>query len=90
MELTNAQPLWVARMLVQDKSIPSKHYLDWLKNIDEQSELLKLGSGNSLLVNEQYFLDVHRIMVMSQFHAALMDRIENLLKDNLKKFNGNY
>ncbi len=89
-ELTNSKPLWVARMLTQGKQCSAEHYLDWLKNIDTQTEFLKLGSGNSLLTNEQYFSDVHRIMVMSQFHAALMDRIEGLLKDHLKKFNGNY
>lgn len=90
LELTNAKPLWVARMLTQDKNITSKHYIDWLKSVDSGSEFLKLGSGNSLLTNDKYFLNVHRIMVMSQFHAALMNRIENLLKENLKKFNGNY
>jgi len=89
-ELINARPLWVARMLTQSKSLSAEHYLGWLKNIDAKSEILQLGSGNSLLKNKKYFSDVNRIMVMSQFHAALMDRVENLLKDNLKKFNGNY
>jgi hypothetical protein len=88
--LTNAKPLWVARMLTQDQQVSSEYYLDWLKNIDAKNEFLQLGSGNSLLTNEQYFSDVHRIMVVSQFHAALMDRIEGLLKGNLKSFNGNY
>lgn len=89
-ELTNAKPLWVARMLTKDKQYSSEYYLGWLKNIDAQTAFLQLGSGNSLLTSEQYFSDVHRIMVMSQFHAALMDRIESTLKDNLRKFNSNY
>jgi len=89
-ELTNAKPLWIARMAIQADSLTSEHYLDWLKNIDAESEFLHLGSGNSLLTKAQYFSDVHRIMVMSQFHAALMGRVEDLLKDNLKKLNCNY
>lgn len=89
-KLINAKPLWVARMLTQGKLLSAEHYLGWLKNIDAKSELLQLGSGNSLLTNKQYFSDVNRIMVMSQFHAALMDRVEGLLKSNLKKFNSKY
>jgi hypothetical protein len=89
-ELTNAKPLWVARMLTQGKQCSAEYYLDWLKNVDTQTEFLKLGSGNSLITNEQHLSDVHRIMVMSQFHAALMYRIEGLQKDDLKKFNGSY
>jgi len=89
-ELTNAKPLWVARMLTQNKSLSSEHYINWIKNIDVQTDLLQLGSGNSLLKKEEFFSDVHRIMVMSQFHAALMYRIEELLKGNLKKFNSNH
>ncbi|RBP82538.1 hypothetical protein EBI01_08125 [Marinomonas rhizomae] len=89
-ELTNAKPLWVARMLTQNKSLSSEHYTNWIKNIDVQTDLLQLGSGNSLLRKEECFSDVHRIMVMSQFHAALMYRIEELLKGNLKKFNSNH
>ena len=89
-ELTNAKPLWIARMLTKNDNLSEEHYLKWLKNVDAQSEFLHLGSGNSLLTQKQYFLDVHRIMVMSQFHAALMDRIEDLLTDNLKKLNCEY
>ena len=89
-QLTNAKPLWIARMATQADNLTSEHYLNWLKNIDAKSEFLHLGSGNSLLTKAQYFSDVHRIMVMSQFHAALMNRIEDLLKDNLKKLNCNY
>jgi hypothetical protein len=89
-ELTNAKPLWVARMLTKNDKLSSEHYLAWLKNIDEKSEFLQLGSGNSLLTQAQHFTDVHRIMVMSQFHAALMSRIEEVLKDNLKTLNCNH
>jgi hypothetical protein len=89
-ELINAKPLWVARMLTQDKGLSAEHYLGWLKNVGTKSDVLQLGSGNSLLSKTQYFLDVHRIMIMSQFHNALMNRIEHLLKENLKKFNSKY
>jgi len=89
-ELTNAKPLWIARMLTQSDNLSPDHYLGWLKSVDAKSEFLYLGSGNSLLTKAQYFSDVHRIMVMSQFHAALMARIEDLLKDNLKRLNCNY
>jgi len=89
-ELTNAKPLWVARMQTMEKSIPLVDYQGWLKNIDSRSDFLLLGSGNSLLTEQKYFTDVHRIMIMSQFHAALMNRIESLLKDNLQQFNSSY
>tara|TARA_R110001606_G_scaffold399222_1_gene582316 strand:+ start:47132 stop:48328 length:1197 start_codon:yes stop_codon:yes gene_type:complete len=89
-ELTNAKPLWVARMLTQEKGLSSEHYIDWLKNVDSKTDFLQLGSGNSLLTEAQYFSDVHRVMIMSQFHSALMNRIESLLKENLKTFNSNY
>jgi hypothetical protein len=89
-ELTNGKPLWVARMLTQGKGLPAESYANWLKSVDSKTDYLQLGSGNSLLTEQQYFSDVNRIMIMSQFHVALMERIESLLKDNLKKFNINY
>jgi hypothetical protein len=64
----------------------SKHH-PWLQNIDSSSELLLLGSGNSLVCDEKYFDDFHRVMVLSQFHAALMCRIEIILKESLIAFN---
>ncbi|WP_426358995.1 hypothetical protein ACPUVO_01765 [Pseudocolwellia sp. HL-MZ19] len=89
-DLTSAKPLWVARMLKKNQNLTPEHYLNWLKNVDAESNILHLGSGNSLLLQEEHYSDVNRIMVMSQFHAALMERIEDLLKDNLKKLNGHY
>ena len=89
-KLTNAEPLWVARMLLKSDDSPYEFYLDWLKSIDSESEVLLLGSGNSLLKNSEYFSDVNRVMVMSQFHCALMSRIEDLLKDNLRISNEKY
>jgi hypothetical protein len=89
-KLTNAEPLWVARMLVKDDDFPRELYLDWLKSIDSESEVLLLGSGNSLLTHSEHFSDVNRVMVMSQFHSALMSRIEDLLKDNLRISNEKY
>ena len=88
--LTSAQPLWVARMLNKAEETPVEDYFGWLKNIDKTSDVLLLGSGNSLLIDKCYFDDVHRVMVMSQFHSALMARIETIIKLSLKKFNSSY
>ncbi|MCM2680824.1 hypothetical protein [Echinimonas agarilytica] len=89
-ELINGKPMWVARMLTKAPNLHEEHYLKWLKNVDVDSDYLLLGSGNSLLVEQKHFSDVNRTMVISQFHAALMNRIEDLLKDNLKQFNNSY
>lgn len=89
-ELCNCEPLWVARMLTLPEQEDAEKYHDWLKSIDSESDYLLLGSGNSLLLSEEYYGDVHRIMVMAQFHAALMGCVEDVLKDNLRDINGNY
>ncbi|MGY8775888.1 hypothetical protein [Spongiibacter tropicus] len=88
--LCHGKPHWVARMLSCAEALSPEHYLPWLQSVDEQSEYLLLGSGNSLLTDAAYFSDVHRIMVVAQFHAALMGRIEEMLKENLRRYNSNY
>lgn len=89
-ELTEARPHWVARMLSRAPALSSEQYLPWLQNVDAQSDYLLLGSGNSLLRDSQYFNDVHRVMVVAQFHAALMGRIEELLKEDVRRYNSSY
>lgn len=80
-------PLWVARMLICADGLESAHYLNWLQNVDETSDMLLLGSGNSLLLDKNNRQDFHRVMLMSQFHSALMTRTETLLKETLTSFN---
>lgn len=88
--LCDAKPLWVARMLVQSPSLSNGHYKAWLQNIDDASDVFMLGSGNSLLCEQECLLDIERVMLLSQFHAALMLRTEGLLKLTLTQFNGAY
>lgn len=88
--LCDAKPLWVARMLVQAPSLTSSHYQQWLQNVDDTSDVFLLGSGNSLLRDQTHLLDIQRVMMLSQFHAALMLRTEGLLKQTLTQFNGAY
>lgn len=88
--LSSAKPLWVARMLVKSDALSTEHYQDWLQNVDDTSDLLLLGSGNSLLCKEEHLQDVVRVMLLSQFHAAMMLRNENLLVSTLTKFNSAY
>ncbi|MFW8591262.1 hypothetical protein ACOI22_10710 [Glaciecola sp. 2405UD65-10] len=88
--LCNAKPLWVARTLVKLPELEEAAYFSWLKNIDERSNTLLLGSGNSLILDSNAIEDVHRVMVLSQFQSALMARVEDLLKRTLKDFNAAY
>jgi hypothetical protein len=88
--LLSAKPVWVARMVQCEQSVSESAYTAWLKNIDVASDELWLGSGNHLLRHSDAFDDVHRMMVLSQFHVALASRIEDLLKHTLKKFNASY
>jgi hypothetical protein len=89
-DLTAGRPLWVARMLTAADGHSEERYSGWLQNVEEETEYLLLGSGNSLLRDRRYFSDVHRMMVFSQFRAALVNRIENLLEENLGLFNASY
>nr|WP_136251966.1 hypothetical protein [Ningiella ruwaisensis] len=89
-DLVSAKPLWVARAILKDKQCEMDKYKQWLENIDESSDMLLLGSGNSLILNAQDIVDVHRVMVLSQFHAALMARVEEILKNTLRNFNAAY
>ena len=88
--LCNAKPLWVARTLVKHPDIAETAYFSWLKNIDERSDSLLLGSGNSLILDSEAIQDVHRVMILSQFQSALMARTEDLLKRTLREFNSAY
>ncbi len=88
--LCEAKPLWVARMLVQAPSLSPSHYQQWLQNVDDTSDLFLLGSGNSLLRDQAHLLDIQRVMMLAQFHAALMLRTEELLKQTLTQSNGAY
>lgn len=88
--LCDAKPLWVARMLVKKTKLSPSHYQQWLLNIDDTSDIFLLGSGNSLLCDPKYLADAQRVMMLSQFHAALMLRTEELLKQTLTQFNGSY
>lgn len=88
--LCDGKPLWVARMLVQSPGLTPDHYRAWLQNVDDGSDMLLLGSGNSLLCDPALLADVQRVMVLSQFHAALMLRTESLLDKTLTQFNGAY
>jgi hypothetical protein len=88
--LCEGRPLWVARMLVQSPSLTADHYQAWLQNVDDASDLFLLGSGNSLLCDYAHLADIQRVMVLSQFHAALMLRTESLLDKTLTQFNGAY
>jgi len=88
--LCDARPLWVARMLVQSPELPPSHYHHWLKSVDDTSDILLLGSGNSLLCDPAHLQDMRRVMVLSQFHAALVLRTESLLEKTLTQFNGAY
>lgn len=82
-----ARPLWVARMMIRADELTTEHYQKWLTSVDSSSAHLLLGSGNSLLVNPKNYDDMCRIMIMAQFHSALMSRIEEQLKHSLKQFN---
>lgn len=88
--LCSGEPLWVARMLVKPPKLSTAHYKAWLQNVDDVSEIFHLGSGNSLLCEPDDLLNIQRTMVLSQFHAAVMLRTEELLKQTLTKFNGAY
>lgn len=84
------EPLWVARMLVQSPGLATEHYHDWLQGVDDSSDEYMLGSGNSLLCDPAHLTDIQRVMVLSQFHAALMLRTESLLEKTLTQFNAAY
>lgn len=88
--LTSARPFWVARMITKKEKLPISMYMDWLVKVDQESAYLLLGSGNSLMTDLEFREDVHRIMVLSQFHSALMVSVETLLKEGLNKFNSEY
>lgn len=88
--LCDGKPLWVARMLVKSPELSPAHYHDWLKSVDDASDVLLLGSGNSLLCEPAHLDDMHRVMVLSQFHTALVIRTESLLEKTLTQFNATY
>lgn len=88
--LCQGKPLWVARMLVKSPGLSAEHYHDWLQGVDGSSDEFLLGSGNSLLCDPALLSDVQRVMVLSQFHAALMLRTESLLERTLTQFNAAY
>lgn len=88
--LCQGAPLWVARMLVQSPGLATEHYHAWLQSVDDRSDEYLLGSGNSLLCDPAHLQDIRRVMVLSQFHAALMLRTESLLEKTLTQFNAAY
>ena len=88
--LTSASPLWVARLLCRAPETSKETYSEWLHSEAVDSETLVLGTGNYLVNEPDKLQDIHRPMLLAQFHAALIAQIETLLEVSLTAFNSSY
>lgn len=87
-ELCSSVPKWVARTRIS--SYEDCEFENWLPCIDSKSDSVLLGSGNSVVLNDDCFFDFKRVMIFFQFYYTLMNNSEDLLKDILRNFNSNF
>ncbi len=82
--LQHGRVLWTARTHIgqADWDIET-----WLGEYHCSSDYLRIGSGNSWLINPSLGEHFHRVMLFAQYHSAIYSQYESMLNTSLNAFN---